>query len=55
MAEEDYGIPTRLRKRTRKELKRYGEFGDSYDDLIWRLLKSYKMALSIGPKPERKV
>jgi hypothetical protein len=45
--ETDYGSPVRLKERTKKELRKYGEFGQSYDDLVWKLLKSYKLALKL--------
>lgn len=43
-------ILVRLKKRTVRELKKYGEFGQSYDDLIWKIMKSYKLSLKLKRK-----
>ena len=49
----DYGSPVRLKDRTKKELRKYGQFGESYDDLIWKLIKSYRLVLKMKAKKEK--
>jgi predicted CopG family antitoxin len=33
-----------VRKRTQEELKKRGKMGDTFDDVIWRLLQCQKTA-----------
>jgi hypothetical protein len=51
--ETDYGSPVRLKGRTKKELRKYGQMGQSYDDLVWKLIKSYRLSLKLKRKESR--
>lgn len=35
----NYGVPIRIKKRTRDALKKLGTLEDTYDTVIWRLIK----------------
>jgi hypothetical protein len=50
MTDDSNTILVRLKKRTTRELKKYGEFGQSYDDLVWKLIKSYRLSLKLKRK-----
>ena len=43
--DNDYGTPVRLKDRTKKKLREIGKFSESYDDIVWKLWKSYKLLL----------
>ena len=43
---------TRLSEKTQNRLKKYGRYGDTYDDIINRLMESYQISLK-NLKPEK--
>jgi hypothetical protein len=50
--QEKEKTPVRLSEKTKHELRRFGKFGQSYDDIVWELIKSYKLALKMKAKKE---
>lgn len=44
--------PVRISEKTKRELDKYGKFGETYDEVIWKVIKSYKISLKLGRKKE---
>jgi hypothetical protein len=52
--QEKKTTPVRISDRTKRELDKYGKFGETYDEVIWKLIKSYRISLKLKRKSEEK-